>query len=111
MADKELVTQTGLLTQIAESVRKTNEMTQQNIVADDTSQSIDELKDSISKDNQDQKNLNQETNRQTFVERLKDRLGQSKLFGGLKDSIGTLGTKLGSAFTCLLYTSDSADDA
>ena len=99
MADKELVAQTGLLTQIAESVRKTNEMTQQNIVADDTSQSIDELKDSISKDNQDQKNLNQETNRQTFVERLKDRLGQSKLFGGLKDSIGTLGTKLGSAFT------------
>ena len=99
MADKELVAQTGLLTQIAESVRKTNEMTQQNIIADDTSQSIDELKDSISKDNQDQKNLNQETNRQTFVERLKDRLGQSKLFGGLKDSIGTLGTKLGSAFT------------
>ena len=72
MADKELVAQTGLLTQIAESVRKTNEMTQQNIIADDTSQSIDELKDSISKDNQDQKNLNQETNRQTFVERLKD---------------------------------------
>ena len=69
MADKELVAQTGLLTQIAESVRKTNEMTQQNIIADDTSQSIDELKDSISKDNQDQKNLNQETNRQTFVER------------------------------------------
>ena len=44
MADKELVAQTGLLTQIAESVRKTNEMTQQNIIADDTSQSIDELK-------------------------------------------------------------------
>ena len=99
MADKELVAQTGLLTQIAESVRKTNEMTQQNVIADDTSQSIDDLKDSISKDNQDQKNLDQETNRQSFVERLKDRLGQSKLFGGLKNSIGTLGTKLGSAFT------------
>jgi hypothetical protein len=99
MADKELVAQTGLLTQIAESVRKTNEMTQQNLIADDTSQSIDDLKDSIKKDNQDQKNLDQETNRQSFVERLKDRLGQSKLFGGLKNSIGTLGTKLGSAFT------------
>ena len=70
----------------------------ENVVLDGT-RSIDELKDSISKDNQDQKNLNQETNRQTFVERLKDRLGQSKLFGNLKDSIGTLGTKLGSAFT------------